>query len=122
MANKIAHQMIAAVLTTVVITDKEAREGKQTLAPFGSAAWAAFCTNLPDKLEPAIHPHHRQFFHSVTCALLIAGGLYRLSHWDAQTEGDKLLKFCLIVAGAAYLTHLMVDACTKRSLPLLGKI
>lgn len=122
MANKTTHQVIAALSAGAFIANKEAHEGKQTLTPLGGAALAAFCTNLPDKLEPAIHPHHRQFFHSVSFALLIVGGMYRLNQWSPQTEGEKLLKFCMNVAGAAYLTHLAVDACTRRSLPLLGKV
>jgi len=55
-------------------------------------------------------------------AVMIGGGMYKLSQWETQTEDEKFLKFCLMVAGGAYLAHLAMDACTKRSLPLLGKI
>lgn len=121
MPNKLAHCTVAALATGAVILNMEAQEGKQTLAPVGGSVLAAICTNLPDKLEPAINPHHRQFFHSFACAALVGGGIYKLYQWEPQTEMEKLLRFCLLVAGGSYLVHLAMDACTKRSLPLLGK-
>lgn len=122
MPNTLVHCTVAAAVTGAAIFNMEAKEGKQTLAPIGGSVLATICTNLPDKLEPAIHPHHRQFFHSVACAIMIGGGMYKLSQWETQTDGEKLLKFCLMVAGGAYLVHLAMDACTRRSLPLLGKM
>jgi len=122
MPNALAHCMVAALSTGITLVNKEAKEDKQTFAPIGGAVLAALCANLPDKLEPAIHPHHRQFFHSTIIAVLIGGGIYKLSQWETQTDGEKLLKFCLLVAGGSYLIHLAMDACTRRSLPLLGKI
>lgn len=122
MPNKLAHCAVAAAVTGAVILYVEAQEKKQTLAPIGGSMLASVCTNFPDMLEPAIHPHHRQFFHSVAFAALIGGGLYKLYQWEAETEMEKILKFCLLVAGGSYLIHLAADACTKRSLPLLGKV
>lgn len=122
MPNKLAHCTVAALATGVVILNIEAKEGKNPLAPAGGSVLAAIGTNLPDMLEPTIHPHHRQVFHSVAIVAMIGGGMYKLSQWEPQTEGEKLLKFCLMVAGGAYLVHLAMDACTKRSLPLLGKL
>jgi len=122
MPNALAHCTVAAAITGVAILNIEAQAGKQTLAPIGGALLAAMCTNLPDKLEPAIHPHHRQFFHSVAFAALIGGGMYKLYQWETKTERERLMKFCLLVAGGSYLIHLATDACTRRSLPLLGKI
>lgn len=122
MPNKLAHCTVAALATGAVILNMKAKEGKKTLAPLGGSLLAAICTNLPDMLEPAIHPYHRQIYHSFAFAAIIGGGMYKLSQWETQTEGEKLLKFCLMVAGGAYLVHLAMDACTKRSLPLLGKL
>jgi hypothetical protein len=122
MPNALAHCTVAAIATGITLFNKEAKEDKQTLAPIGGTALAALCANLPDKLEPAIHPLYRQFFHSAAFALMVSGGVYKLCQWEAQTDGEKLLKFCLIVVGGTYLVHLAMDACTKRSLPLLGKI
>ncbi len=122
MSNALAHRTVAALVTGVAILHTEAKEGKQTLAPVAGSILAAICTNLPDKLEPAIHPHHRQFFHSVAFATLIGGGMYKLYQWETETEMEQLLKCCLLVAGGSYLIHLAMDSCTRRSLPLLGKL
>lgn len=122
MPNALAHCTVATVVTGAAILNMEAQEGKKTLAPIGGSLLAAICTNLPDLLEPAIHPYHRQIFHSFACAALVGGGIYKLYQWEPQTEMEKLLRFCLLVAGGSYLIHLAMDAYTRRSLPLLGKI
>lgn len=122
MSNKLVHCAVAAVVTGGVILLLEAKEKKQTLAPVGGSLLATIFTNFPDMLEPAIHPHHRQFFHSFAIAALIGGGMYKLHKWETETEMQKLAKFCLLVAGGSYLTHLALDAGTKRSLPLVGKL
>lgn len=120
MSNAIAHRTGAAVIVSGFLLARENQEGKHTHAPFSGSVLAALCTNLPDIFEPAAHPHHRRFFHSVAFAALIGGGMYKLYQRETETEMEKILKFCLLVAGGAYLTHLAMDACTKRSLPLLG--
>ena len=122
MSNKLAHCAVAAVVTGAVILLIEAQEKKQTLAPIGGSLLATISTNIPDMLEPAIHPHHRQFFHSFAFAALIGGGMCQLYEWEAETELEKLAKFCLLVAGGSYLIHLALDAGTKRSLPFVGRI
>jgi inner membrane protein len=122
MPNALTHQSVAAVAVGAWIAQLEAKDGKKTLAPVGGAVLAAICTNLPDILEPAIHPHHRQFFHSIAFVGLLALGMYKLSEWETKSDQEKFLKFCLLVAGGAYLIHLAMDACTKRSLPILGNV
>jgi membrane-bound metal-dependent hydrolase YbcI (DUF457 family) len=121
MSNAIAHRNGAAVIVGGFLLARENQEGKHTHAPLSGSLLAALFTNIPDILEPAAHPHHRQFFHSVAFAALIGGGIYKLYQWETETEMEKLLKFCLLVAGGSYLIHLAMDACTRRSLPLLGK-
>ncbi len=122
MSNALAHRTGAAVLVGGYLLAREGQEGKITHVPVTGSILASICTNIPDWLEPAVNPHHRQFFHSFAFAAMVGGGMYKLSQWETQTDGEKFLKFCLMIAGGAYLTHLAMDACTKRSLPLLGKI
>ena len=121
MPNALAHQSVAAVVVGGWIAQLEAKEAKKTMAPLGGAALATICTNLPDMLEPAIHPHHRQFFHSLAFAGMLGLGMYRIYEWETKTSQEELIKFCLLVVGGSYLIHLAMDACTSRSLPLLGK-
>lgn len=74
---------------------------------------------VPDIVEPALHSHHRQFFHSVTAGSVLTGfALNRCSHnnelWDDFT------KILAAVAVTSYLSHLVADLSTPRGLPVLG--
>ena len=73
----------------------------------------------PDWFEPSLHPHHRQFCHSLTAgAFLLRGGATICGDSNQQwTEFSKIMLACAIVG---YLTHLVLDGCTARGLPLLG--
>ncbi|MBA4072790.1 MAG: hypothetical protein C0497_13280 [Gemmatimonas sp.] len=113
--------------------------GGQLVAPYSGLA--------PDLLEPAIHGHHRQFFHSASCGAI----LYRV-RWDelvqkcranAEAERERALTCAPntlasndahlraflwhMLAGATraalpcYLAHLAMDATTPRSIPLVGR-
>jgi len=74
----------------------------------------------PDLLEPALHPNHRQFCHSITAgALVLKAGTSICNDANRQwTELAKIVTACIIVG---YLTHLVLDACTQKGLPILGK-
>lgn len=78
--------------------------------------------SLPDKLEPATNPHHRQFFHS----WLAAGGvayLFRCLHrWDPVEPYKRIIRLIGKAACVAYLAHLALDSLTPRSLPLIGRV
>jgi len=95
------------------------REEAAAHAAAGCAGGYCFGT-LPDLVEPATNPLHRQFFHSLLFAGAMAYGLYRLYHWEPGSPELKVLRFVGLIAGAAYLVHLALDATTKRSLPLIG--
>lgn len=74
------------------------------------------CASIPDLLEPALNPHHRGFFHSVTFgAALIAIACGKVPMRVTSTAAG-ILKF----AAACCFSHLVLDFCTPRSLPLLG--
>lgn len=122
MSNALAHRTGAAVMVCGFLLAQEKQEGKNTLVPIGGSLLAAFCTNIPDLLEPATNPHHRQFFHSVAFVELVLWGMYKLSEWKPETDAEKLLRFCLLIAGASILAHLVMDSGTPRSLPMFGKI
>ena len=87
-----------------------------------SGGIATLCGSLPDLLEPAMHPNHRQFFHSVIFAAAIIEGGRRVYRWQPEDEWQKLLRNLTLIAGGAYLVHLAMDATTPTSLPLLGKL
>jgi hypothetical protein len=78
--------------------------------------------SLPDWIEPATNPHHRQFFHSV----LFLGGVcyvsYRVYRWEPQTPWQSFVRWLSLVTAGAYIVHLVCDSGTPRALPLLGKL
>ena len=78
------------------------------------AASGAVAASVPDKLEPATSPHHRQLAHSWTA------GLAGLSATSAIMQHPTELRQKILLAGiAGYLSHLALDATTPKSLPLL---
>ncbi|MDT8383615.1 MAG: metal-dependent hydrolase [Gammaproteobacteria bacterium] len=99
----------------------EQKQGANTAEPVVNASLAAACGTLPDILEPAFHPNHRQLFHSVGFAVLLGYGLYSLWKWQPEDEGRQLARKLGLVIGGAYLVHLAMDASTPKSLPLFGR-
>jgi len=71
---------------------------------------------LADILEPAVHPHHRGFFHSIVFAALMVWALVR---FGGKLTGLAAV-FCAIMT-LSYFSHLFLDALTPRSLPFIGK-
>jgi len=90
--------------------------------PLAAAAVGAGCGTLPDILEPALHPNHRQFYHSVAFAMLLGVGLYKTYCWQPASTSGQLVRSALLIGGTAYLVHLIMDATTQKSLPLLGRL
>lgn len=121
MANGPTHRIVAVLAVGGTLAHLE-HSGNQTDIPLIGGALAAFLTNIPDMLEPAAHPNHRQFFHSLAFAAAVGLGWRKLYLWQPEDEAQKLLRFALQVGCAAYLIHLSLDACTSRSLPIIGKI
>jgi len=117
--NGTTHRVGAAVVIGGISSHIENKNGQNTSKPLVHAGLAAFCGTLPDFLEPALHPNHRQFFHSLTFATALGCGLYKLHKWQPQEKGDKLLKTLGMIAGGAYLVHLAMDSTTPASLPVI---
>lgn len=122
MSNAATHGIAAFAAVATLSAVDEKRRGKATLQPLLDGAAGAFLTSLHDKLEPAIHPNHRQFFHSVVFAAGVGYATYRAYKWQPMEDWERILRWLIIIGGVAYLTHLALDACTARSLPLVGKV
>ena len=90
--------------------------------PLLAAATAAGCGTLPDVLEPALHPNHRQFFPSFLFATGVDFALYKLYRREPESEGEELARVVALIGSSAYLVHLAMDAFTRKSLPLVGKL
>ena len=83
---------------------------------------AALASGLPDYLEPATNPHHRQFCHSATFSAILIVGMKKLYAWEPEVPGQVLLRDALLSIGFGYLAHLGADATTAMGLPILGKL
>lgn len=79
----------------------------------------AIAGKLPDILEPAAHPNHRKFFHSVVFFALLAKGMHWLYKWQPEEEWQKALRHVGLIASAGYASHLLLDGITPKSLPII---
>lgn len=70
---------------------------------------------LPDMLEPAKNPHHRQVFHSL--ALLSSFLLKDKAYEKLLLNGQQRVSFDIALGG--YTSHLFLDFLTPRSLPII---
>jgi inner membrane protein len=120
--NAQAHSWAAFITTATVSAAEERRGGVSTLRPVLDGLAGAAFTGLPDKLEPAIHPNHRQFFHSLLVAGVIGYATYKAWQWEPTEDWHKPVRWALLIGGAAYLTHLALDFTTAKSLPVIGKL
>lgn len=119
MPNAAAHRLFAGIAVYAVSAYAENQKGKNTHKPIVHGALASACGTLPDILEPASHPNHRQFFHSLAFAGLIGSSMYKIWNWETKDEFDGLLKTVGLIAGGSYLIHLLMDSTTPKSLPLI---
>jgi len=71
---------------------------------------------LPDILEPASNPNHRQFFHSILVLAILIGLLFIIFKKSGKENEfpDVLLK----IITASYASHLVLDFRTQKCLPI----
>jgi inner membrane protein len=120
MPNAAAHKLGAALaVPTAFAGHQHKTRGEIDWKPIGAAWLAGELGSLPDLLEPAIHPNHRGIFHSVTCLAGVGYGGYRLYQWEPEDDFGKLVRAIGMIACGAIGVHLLMDATTKKSLPLI---
>lgn len=86
---------------------------------------------IPDILEPAIHPNHRDFFHSLVFAG-ITGYVgfkalqdFNIRRFESKELGIKqwswneILDIIIVIGAASILLHLFMDGFTKKGLPII---
>ena len=110
------------------------RPSDQALFTCGATTGGLIGGCLPDVFDPPCSPNHRQLAHA-----LAPIGFFAVKTWagmnqliermlaEADRENDPPLRLGMfflagVVKGAApgYLSHLALDACTPRCLPLFG--
>ncbi|GAB6906280.1 Membrane-bound metal-dependent hydrolase [Desulfosarcina cetonica] len=106
----------------VAVLDKD-ENGDSYHNPLPAIGMGAVVGKLPDLLEPSLkNPHHRQFFHSLAVLVFVGYGTKKVYDWQPQDTLESIVRFLTLCAGAAYMSHLILDAMTFRSLPLIGKL
>jgi inner membrane protein len=120
--NAAAHAAIAGISAfgTIAVT-KHRYPAARLPDPLFAGVVAALASGIPDYLEPATSPHHRQFCHSAVFATALIAAMKKLYDWVPLSTGGVLLRDTLLSIGFGYLTHLGADATTAIGLPLIGK-
>ncbi len=123
MPNQITHS-VAGALSGLIVAMFDKKDDHETLHdPFLATAVGAISGRLPDILEPALrNPHHRQFFHSFVVLVAAGYGLKKVYEWKPEDNFEAFVRRALLFAGTGYISHLLLDAATARSLPIIGKI
>lgn len=122
MSSGVEHRIGGAIALFLAAAADWKPDDHQSKHPVVAAGLGAACATLPDIFEPALHPSHRQFWHSIAFAAVLGCGLYEVYHWEPETDGERIARSLVLIAGCTYLTHLAFDATTPKSLPLLGRL
>jgi hypothetical protein len=121
MACAFAHRVVAGAGIGFAIAYKESRTGQSTAWPVAGGGLGALFGTLPDILEPADHPNHRQFYHGLFFAAVLGYAWYKLYQWKPEESWQRTARMFGLIAIGAYLIHLAMDATTPKSIPLVGK-
>jgi inner membrane protein len=118
-----AHQLAGAAVALAVTLNDDPEKTSPLHHPLAAIPTGAFLGKVPDWLEPALkNPNHRQFFHSILTLGLVGVGTYKIYQWEPKDNFEKIIRGLLLIGGVAYLSHLVLDATTRRSLPLVGNL
>lgn len=123
MANGFTHSVVGGLSgLAVAICDTDQSGNPQHDLLLAVSVGTAF-SKLPDILEPSLNnPHHRQFCHSVIVLGAVGYGIKKAYEWRPQDRFEAFARGLALCAGVGYLSHLLLDATSSRSLPFLGKI
>jgi len=124
MADAATHQLAGAIAAGgltgfyLLATKRPLTSGNLLKVAAGTALAGAVgygAGRLPDVLEPATSPTHRQFFHSIAFLVLLSGlNVWAWNRWARAAAGS------LSVASLAYASHLLFDSVTPYGLPWIG--
>lgn len=119
MPNGPVHEALG-VVTALAVTAYDKKEASHPwINPITAIPAGMVLGKLPDLLEPATSPNHRKFCHSVAVLGLVGYGVKKTYEWEPESGFEKFLRGALLVGGACYAVHLLADATTPRSLPVM---
>ncbi len=144
------HRRVGAIAGAVYAGCRAPTEAATNLwlESFGGAVGGSIGGGLPDLMDPPVSPWHRSLAHGVApVGLLGVAWMERLEEWRSRLRAEaarcSALKsdatsfarvlwltlfewFCRIASGAlagllaGYVSHLVLDAFTPRSVPVFG--
>jgi len=119
LANRSTHAAVGALAGLAIYgLVKQSQNEDWTLGGVTAAIGCGVAVGISaDVLEPALLPNHRGPFHSVA---LLMGIAYANKRALESTQMTLEQKMATVVASAAYVSHLILDAATPMGLPLLG--
>ena len=117
--NRNEHILISGIGTAILDLFDQAESGEPInfLQTLFSSFVGSIGGTIPDIVEPSFrNPNHRGFFHSVA-----ASGVLHLSENMIKSSENvhPFVKKLFIDLSRGYKFHLLADATTKRSLPLI---
>lgn len=135
MPNGNVHKSVGAILGPIfylAIHNNLHQKGKVGLGELLISSGIGLSTaRIPDILEPAIHPNHRSFFHSLAFAG-ITGFVgfkalqdFRSRSFERKSLGIRkwskyeILDVVIVIGAGSILLHLFMDGFTKKGLPII---
>lgn len=121
MANNITHTLVGGFSGLALAVMEQNKENP--INPLLAISTSVVFAKLPDILEPSLNnPHHRQLFHSVMVLVAVGYGIRKTYDWAPEDGIGKFFRALALCAEVGYVSHLLLDGLTPRSLPLIGKI
>lgn len=121
MPNRTTHVFAGgAIGLAIALMDKQKNDVSHQ--PLFASFVGAVGGRLPDLLEPAINPNHRQFFHSFLVLGTVGVSMYEIYQWSPESNLEKFIRGTLLTLLGAYGSHLLLDMTTPKGLPLVGKL
>ena len=120
MANRNTHMLVGGVLILglyIAHTKLMQKEELSLKGVIGSFTTGAVIGLAPDLLEPAEHPNHRQFFHSIGFSALLLWARTGV-HGSPTLNVEFKRYFDWMIS--AYASHLICDGQTPKGLPFIG--
>jgi len=135
MPNGNVHKTAGAILgpiTYLAIHNNSQQKDKAELGELLLSSGIGISTaRIPDILEPAIHPNHRAFFHSLVFAGITGYAGFKalqdfnVCRFERKAQGIKqwskneIVDIIIVIGAASILLHLFMDGFTKKGLPII---
>lgn len=120
MADGFTHSVVGGLSGLGVVLAEQ--DALPPINPLLATSVGVAFAKLPDILEPATNPHHRQFCHSLVVLAAIGYGVKKVYDWKPQGRTGEFWRVMALCAGVGYISHLVLDGLTPRSLPLIGTV